>query len=73
MESYNLWNVWVHLTNGLDREFVVNATPSQIEELRTYLGNREHVREFDIAGEYGELDVNGFMEDLGQWIADEVE
>lgn len=73
MESYTLWNVWIQLSNRQDREFVVNATPTQIEELRDFLANRQHVMSYDIGQESGDMEVNDLQEELGQWIADEIE
>lgn len=73
MESYTLWNVWIQLSNRQDREFVVNATPTQIEELRDFLANRQYVMSYDIGQESGDMEVNDLQEELGQWIADEIE
>lgn len=73
MESTNLWNVWVQLSNHFDREFTVVATDSEIDELRAFLANREHVMSYDIGREYGDTTVNDFKEELGGWISDEIE
>lgn len=68
-----LWNAWIQISNHQDREFVFRGTPEDAQNLIAFLAIRKHVIDFNVAEEHADFDANDVKEELGQWIADEIE
>lgn len=67
-----LWNVWVQLSNGLDREIVFRGSDENAQEVRDWLGNREHIQDYGVSIEYADFDANDVIEEIASWIREEV-
>jgi hypothetical protein len=68
-----LWNAWIQIRNHQDREFVFRGSEEDAQDLREFLANRDNVNTFEVAEEFADLTSEDVKEEVGQWIADEIE
>lgn len=68
METENLWNAYVRLTNGQEREFVFRGLSEDADHLRQYLSNNKFIRESGVSVEYADFDANDVIEEVAAWI-----
>lgn len=71
-QGTSLWNAWVHLTNGLEREIVFRGTESEADNLREWLSNREHVSDYGVAVEYADFTADDVKEEIAYFIESEI-
>jgi hypothetical protein len=67
------YNIWIQLRNRLDREFNVELSIIQANELRQKLGNDPDVAAFDMAENFIDCDIVGFLEEFNNWKEDELD